>query len=143
MFTRLLLSAALSLPTLAAAETARPAYTPPTLLSSGSVLQVIFSLLLVLGAVVVVAWVLKRFGQPMQGAGRQIKVVGGVAVGQRERVVMVEINDTWLILGVAQGNVCTLHTMPKSELPPESVADSGDNKFQSWLKQVVEKRNAA
>ncbi|MBI1175045.1 MAG: flagellar biosynthetic protein FliO [Sideroxydans sp.] len=143
MSARLLLSALLGFPVLAVAETTRPAYTPPTVLSSGSMLQVIFSLLLVLGAVVLIAWVLKRISQPLQGAGRQLKVISGVAVGQRERVVVVEINDTWLILGVAQGNVRTLHTMPKSELPPEShVSDANDGKFQLWLKQVMEKRNA-
>lgn len=145
MLARLVLSAtALGYPVFAAAETVRPAYTPPPpVLSSGNVLQVIFSLLLVLGAVALVAWVLKRISQPRQGAGRQLKVVSGVAVGQRERVVVVEINDTWLILGVAQGNVRTLHTMPKSELPPlADDSDDNDGKFQSWLKQVMEKRNA-
>lgn len=127
---------------LAAAETAKPAYTPPTVLSSGSILQVILSLLLVLGAVVLIAWILKRISQPLQG-GRQIKVVSGIAVGQRERVVVVEIDDTWLVLGVAPGNVRTLHTMPKGELPPSEDAAGDDNKFQSWLRQVMEKRNAA
>jgi len=50
MRTRLPLIAALYLPLLALAETARPAYTPtpPAAVSSGSVMQIIFSLILVL-----------------------------------------------------------------------------------------------
>lgn len=149
MFTRLLLSIALFTPFLAAAaDTAtRPAYipTPPPAVSSGSVMQVFISLLLVLAAVALVAWIMKRINLPQHGAGSLLKIISGVAVGQRERVVLVEINDTWLIVGVAPGHVSTLHTMPKGELPSTAGSTSvhADGKFQSWLKQMVEKRNAS
>jgi flagellar protein FliO/FliZ len=146
MVARILTAAALGFPVLAAAETQHPAYTPPTVLSSGSVLQVIVSLLLVLAAVAVIAWVLKRISLPQHGLGKQIKVISGVAVGQRERVVLVEINDTWLVLGVASGSVRNLHTMAKSELPASvdgPVSGNDNNRFQAWLKQMLEKRNAA
>jgi len=147
MRTRLPLIAALYLPLLALAETARPAYTPtpPAAVSSGSVMQIIFSLILVLAAVAVVAWIMKRINLPQHGAASLLKVISGVAVGQRERIVLVEINDTWLIVGVAPGQVSTLHTMPKGQLPAQAggVAGNADGKFQMWLKQMVEKRNAA
>jgi flagellar protein FliO/FliZ len=128
-----------------AAETARPPYVPPpaAAMTSGSILQVILSLLLVLAAVVIVAWVLKRINLPQQGAGSALKVLSGVAVGQRERIVLVEVNDTWLVVGVAPGQVNALHSMPKGVLPAASNAMTGDdNKFQGWLKQMMEKRNA-
>ena len=140
------LFAILCAPLLAVAETARPAYTPPpSALSSGSILQVILSLLLVLAAVVLVAWILKRINLPQQGAGNLLKVVSGVAVGQRERIVLVEVNDTWLVVGVAPGQVRTLHSMPKAELPIQQAGAAADmdGKFQSWLKQMMEKRNAS
>lgn len=139
-----LVTALLFSPFALAAETAaRQPYTPPApALTSGSILQVIFSLLLVLAAVVVVAWVLKRINQPLQGAGNALKVISGVAVGQRERIVLVEVNDTWLVVGVAPGQVNALHTMPKGQLPTTPRMQNGDdNKFQGWLKQMMEKRN--
>lgn len=133
-------------PLFAVAETARPAYTPPpSAISSGDILQVIFSLLLVLAAVVLVAWILKRINLPQHGAGNLLKVISGVAVGQRERIVLVEVNDTWLVVGVAPGQVRTLHSMPKAELPGQQTGapTDTDGKFQSWLKQMMEKRNAS
>ena len=143
---RYCLVATLCAPLLAAAQTAaRPAYTPPPpAVSSGSILQVIFSLLLVLAAVVLVAWILKRINLPQHGAGNLLKVISGVAVGQRERIVLVEVNDTWLVVGVAPGQVRTLHSMPRAELPTSQAGTSSDTdgKFQGWLKQVMEKRNA-
>ena len=143
---RLLLIAALYSPLLASAETARPAYTPPppAAMSSGSVMQIIFSLILVLGAVALVAWIMKRINLPQHGAASLLKVISGVAVGQRERIVLVEVNDTWLVVGVAPGQVRTLHTMPKGTVPSGTHSTSlPDGKFQMWLKQMVEKRNAS
>ena len=67
-----------------------------------------------------------------------------VAVGQRERIVLVEINDTWLVVGVAPGQVRTLHSMAKAELPATQagMATGANGKFPEWLKQIMEKRNA-
>jgi len=146
MQTRLLaaLAAAFISPLAFAAEAARPAYVPPpaAAVSSGSVLQVILSLILVLAAVFVVGWILKRIDLPQQGAGNALKVISGIAVGQRERIVLVEVNDTWLVVGVAPGQVNALHTMPKGVLPSASNPTAGDdNKFQGWLKQMMEKRD--
>lgn len=147
MFTRLFVLAAASFSTIAnAADPVRPAFTPPptSAVSSGSMIQVIFSLLLVLAAIVFVAWILKRINMPQNVPGSALKVISGVAVGQRERVVLVEVNDTWLVVGVAPGQVTALHTMPKNNLPPpaENSSLEADNKFKNWLKIVMEKRNA-
>ncbi|MFA6014137.1 MAG: flagellar biosynthetic protein FliO [Gallionellaceae bacterium] len=130
-----------------AADPVRPVYTPPpaSAVSSGSVIQIIISLLLVLGAIVFVAWVLKRINMPQNSAGSSLKVISGVAVGQRERIVLVEVKDTWLVVGVAPGQVTALHSMPKQFIPESDQAESpdADNKFKNWLKVVMEKRNAA
>ena len=140
------LIAILCTPLLAIAQTTtRPAFTPPpAAVSTGNVLQVIFSLILVLAAVVFVAWLLKRINMPQHGAGSIIKVISGVAVGQRERIVLVEVNNTWLVVGVAPGQVRTLHSMPKANIPilEEEAPIAADGKFQVWLKQMMEKRNA-
>ena len=145
-FTRLSLFAGFYAPLLAIAESTRPVYTPPqpVAISSGSILQVIVSLLLVLAAVVLVAWILKRINLPQRTAGNLLKVQATLAVGQRERIVLVEVNDTWLVVGVAPGQVRTLHSMPKADLPdvPADSTISTNGKFQDWLKQIMEKRNA-
>lgn len=137
----------LVLPMLAsAAEATRPAYVPPPpAVSSGSILQVIISLVLVLVAVVLVAWMLKRMNLAQQGGSGLLKVVGGVAIGQRERVVLVEIDDTWLVVGVGPGQIRTLHTLAK---PQDAVApggpafEPGANKFASLLSGVLNRSSS-
>jgi len=85
---------------------------------AGSMLTVLLSLALILGGFVAVAWFVRRY-LPGMGAQGAVKVVGTTAVGARERVVVVEVDGTWLLLGVGGGNVRLLHTLPKPESTQE------------------------
>jgi flagellar biogenesis protein FliO len=42
-----------------------------------------------------------------------MKVVGGVALGPRERIVLLEIGDEWLVIGVVPGQIRTCTGWPK------------------------------
>ncbi|MEI8029560.1 MAG: flagellar biosynthetic protein FliO [Comamonadaceae bacterium] len=113
-------------------------------MSTGNSLQVIVSLALVLALVGAVAWLLKRFSAFRAPGSGLIRVVAGVAVGQRERIVLVEVDGTWLLVGVAPGQVRALHTMPKALGAPASDAPSPEPKlagFASWLSQVTQRRS--
>jgi flagellar protein FliO/FliZ len=81
-------------------------------LGFGAVLQTIIGLAVVIGLVFGFAWLARRFGlQPGQRGGI-VKTIGGASLGGKERVAVVEVGDTWLVLGAAPGNVRLLHTMP-------------------------------
>lgn len=73
---------------------------------------VVMSLLLILGGFVLVAWLVRRW-VPQGAQAGLVKVVGATSVGPRERVVVVEVDDTWLVLGVGGGQVHSLHAMDK------------------------------
>jgi flagellar protein FliO/FliZ len=128
-----------------AADVPRPAYTPPPpAVSSGSIVQIIFSLLLVLVAIVLVAWILKRMNVAQQGSSKLLKVLGAVPIGQRERIVLVEVNDTCLVVGIGPGQIRTLHTFQKTDgsatdLQPTEVQPSG-SKFSSLLTSILNNR---
>lgn len=101
-------------------------------------------LLLVLAVIGAAAWLLKRFAANPGTTTGAIRVIAGAAVGQRERVVLVEIGGTWLVLGVAPGQVNALHSMPKDSAEhfgnPSSTAPLSG--FKGWLQHMMEKRNA-
>ena len=80
--------------------------------TASSMLTVLLSLGLILGGFIAVAWFARRY-LPGMGAQGAVKVMGTTAVGTRERVVVVEVDGTWLLLGVGGGNVRLLHTLPK------------------------------
>ncbi len=79
-----------------------------------SLLQVVLALAVVLGAIGAVRLAHAPLRARASGAaGGLLRVVGGVMVGPKERVVVVEVGDTWLLLGVAASSVTLVHSMPK------------------------------
>ena len=142
-FSYLITTALLVASTLASAtEGTRSAYTPPPpAVSSGSIVQIIFSLLLVLAAIVLVAWLLKRMNVAQQGQGNLLKVLGGTSIGQRERIVLVEVKDTWMVVGVGPGQIRTLHTLDRPEgiaqQPSDNSSPAEKNRFAAILNNAL------
>ncbi|MCX8018521.1 MAG: flagellar biosynthetic protein FliO [Rhodocyclaceae bacterium] len=85
-----------------------------------SAVQMVLGLLVVLALLIGALWLIKRLGQPRGPAAGLMRVVAGVAVGSRERVVILELGKSWLVLGVAPGQVTTLAEIPRQEVPAES-----------------------
>ncbi|MGO9446533.1 MAG: flagellar biosynthetic protein FliO [Thiobacillaceae bacterium] len=75
---------------------------------------VVISLLLILGGFVLLAWLVRRW-MPQGSRAGVVKVVGALSVGPRERVVVVEVGESWLVLGVGGGQVRSLYTMDKPQ----------------------------
>jgi flagellar protein FliO/FliZ len=96
----------------------------------------------VLGLIVAAGWFAKRFAIGPSASGT-LKVVAGAAVGQRERVVIVEVGDVWMVVGVAPGRVNALHTMPRGTVTAQPLVAQplgASGGFAGWLKQTMEKR---
>ena len=93
-------------------------------LGVGAVLQTIVGLVVVIGLVFGCAWLARRFGlQPGSRSGL-VKTIGGASLGGKERVAVVEIGDTWLVLGAAPGNVRLLHTMPAGSVAVDTIGNT-------------------
>ncbi|PHP91021.1 flagellar biosynthetic protein FliO [Burkholderia sp. AU18528] len=99
-------------------------------LGIGAVLQTLVGLAVVIGLVFACAWLARRFGFQPARLGGPLKVVSSVGLGAKESATIVEIGDTWLVLGVAPGNVRLLHTLPAGSVaavagPAASDASAG------------------
>lgn len=116
---------------------ASPAPEPVRSFAAAGLLQAGLGLAVVIGLIFGFAWMARRFGLQPSGNGKLIKVVSSAMVGQRERVVVVEIGDAWLVLGVAAGQVRALHTLPAGKLPdapaPSLAAFAGTGAFSQKL----------
>lgn len=126
-------------PVLALAQTA-PASAPGV--SGSNVLQAFIGLLIILGLLLAAAYLMRRIygGRPF-GQG-PMKLLGGIAVGNRERIVLVEVEDTWLVVGIGPGQIRTLHTLPKGELQNGPGHRMGTPPFAHWLNQVIQRKNS-
>lgn len=120
--------------------------------SSGSgaagLLQTIFALLLVLGLLIGLAWLLKRYGPKPGGGLANLRVVGALNIGGRERIMVVEVGDQWIVVGAAPGRVNALHTMPRQDVDLGAGTGTAQGsipatRFADWLKNTMDKRNAS
>jgi flagellar protein FliO/FliZ len=107
----------------------------------GSLLQLLLGLAIVLALMWGSMILLKRIAAPRGAASGMLKVITAAAVGPRERVVIVEVGDKWLVLGVAPGRVTPLHELPKGETPPTAALAAPD--FAARLKGMLERRGHA
>ncbi|MEW6513293.1 MAG: flagellar biosynthetic protein FliO [Pseudomonadota bacterium] len=107
-----------------------------------SALQMVLGLVVVLALLLGALWLLKRLSQPRGAVAGLMRVVAGVAIGPRERVVILELGNSWLVLGVAPGQVTTLAEIPRQELPPGAHPPAA-GELPAWLRQLVERRGKA
>lgn len=87
-----------------AASTTNPELFDP--LSSGYLLKLVFSLVIVLALMFVVVWLLKRTGRFNGRAGSYpLNVLAQMSVGTRERVLLIAVGERQMLLGVSQGHI--------------------------------------
>lgn len=72
--------------------------------------SMILSLLMVLGVIIISALVLKRFNLTQQNSN-QLKVVASLSLGAKERVVVVQIGEQQLVLGVCPQQISLLKNL--------------------------------
>ena len=73
---------------------------------STGIFKMMCGLAIVLAVMAIIAWAIKRvlpnIGNNQQSVAR---VISSVSVGSRERVVVVQVADRWIVVGVAPGQV--------------------------------------
>jgi len=108
--------------------------------STGSPLvQVSGALTAIIVFILLAAWVAKRFGfAPKTGSSKEMKVSASCSVGARERVVIVDVQDARLVLGVTAGQITHLHTLPAAAVS-ETVAPAQPADFQALMKTSLMK----
>lgn len=114
---------------------------PPS--PAGGLLRVILALLVVLAAVLAAAWLARRMRSFSGGGGSSLELLAQLSLGARERAVLLRVGDCRLLIGVAPGNVRTLHVLEKStplevaSTPPSGAAPAGEGADRPTFKSLL------
>lgn len=103
--------------------------------ATAGILQSLVGLLVVLAVIVGLAWMARRFPGRALGSTQHLKVISQLAVGAKERVSLIELADTWVLIGVTPTQLSTLHVMPKSETAGNA-AHPSPQPFASLLEMI-------
>jgi flagellar protein FliO/FliZ len=105
-------------------------------MNGGFMLQFLAGLGVVVLCIVGLAWLLKRAGGLQSSAHGALRVVDGVALSTRERLVLVQVGDQQVLLGVAPGRVNAVHVLDK---PVQTVTEGAaeTESFAARLREVI------
>lgn len=104
-------------PTPYAAATIAPAAATPGI---ASLTQVSLALVLVLGLVFALAWLMQRVRAQRRAGAPGIDILAELSLGPKERMVLVQVDRTRLLVGVGTGQVRTLHVLPDATVEVSS-----------------------
>jgi len=113
----------------------------PSLEPSNYITQISLSLIFILLIIFAAAWLLKRFGRINGLAGAQMKVLGVMSLGQRERVVLMEVGKKQLLIGVTASRVSLLHELEERVEIEES--QPVGNAFAKRLQEALNKKESS
>lgn len=86
----------------------------------GQLLQLVLGLLLVVGLIFVLAWLMRRVQRSGPAGNQVIELVGSRALGPRDRLVLVQVGNEQILLGVSPGSITALHVMNEPVQVPET-----------------------
>lgn len=106
---------------------------------AGNLFSTAFSLLLVIGVIFAIAWLMRFMQRSRIGGVSNLRINGGIQVGARERVLIVQAGDKHLLIGVAPGRVQTLHVFDQAPVMPETGSHEL-SPFAERLRQLIQSK---
>lgn len=103
-------------------------------MSGSYLLQLVIGLLVVLICIVALAWFAKKVNRFRLLTDDSLKIIAGLSMGTRERVVLLQVGEKQLLIGIAPGRINTLHVL-------DTAIETSDNRsaksFSDKLKTVM------
>ncbi len=101
------------------------------------IVQVLLSLLLVVGVIVLLSYLVKRLNLQSRAGSGAVRIISVVSIGAKDKLLLVEVGEEQLLLGSSPGNVQKLHLLEKPiDIHPKSEPVSGERNFLSVLSSV-------
>ena len=110
--------------------------------TAGSIVQMIVGLAIVLAVLIGGALLVRRLGNFPTVVDSPLKVITGLSLSPRDRLVVVQVGDKQLLLGLSPGRIQTLHVL-EVPLDMSTTSPSGLNaltqRFSSLLQSQMKK----
>ena len=105
---------------------------------AGQLTQLVLGLLLVLGLIFFLAWLLRRVQQAgPAGKGQVIELIGSRALGPRDRLMLVQVGNEQILLGLSPGSITALHVLKEPVQVP--VTEKATPEFAQRLLELMGK----
>lgn len=79
-------------------------------------LHAVVNLMLVLGLILLCVYLLKKFRFAQFNREKYINIIQNVPLGTKERIVLIEVNNSYFLLGATANQIQTLHVFNEMDL---------------------------
>jgi flagellar protein FliO/FliZ len=105
-------------------------------LSVSSLAQLTLSLMAILALIVAISWILRRFKLANPRSRGAIAVIDELALGPRERIVLLSVGDCQVLVGVGAGGVVALSPLSTPiAVPGQASAAPFADRLREFLKR--------
>ncbi|PFG55653.1 flagellar protein FliO/FliZ [Vibrio sp. ES.051] len=93
------------------------------------------SLVLVIGVILLLAWLLKRMQGPTMGQQRGLRIVSQLPVGTKERIAVVQVGEEQFLIGITSQSIQALAKLDKPLKEQELATNAFANQFSQLIKK--------
>lgn len=105
--------------------------------SIGGMIQLTFGLLFVIGLIFAFAWAMRRYMRLQNSVSGGLQIIGGLSLGVRERLILVQVGEQQILLGVTPTSISTLHVL--AQPVNVDVAPSFEAPFAERLNAILQR----
>ena len=124
-----------------AAEQQEPQMRPEALVSPESMMQMFVALIVVVLIIFGLSVLIKRFSLMPGSSSGMIKILGGLPLNSKDRLLLVQVGDEQILISASPGRIGKVHDL-RVPLDPEKfrvTTKSESKSFNSLLNQVMNK----
>ncbi len=108
---------------------------------SWEAIKVVVSLTIVLGIFYLLVNVFKKYTGVSIKANSTIRVIGGLSLGGKDKVVILEAGDVNLLLGVSASGITKLHQFSQDEMATTDDQDIQPSSFGQQIEKILGKKD--
>jgi flagellar protein FliO/FliZ len=124
-----------------ASEAAQARVPGDSILTTESLVQMLLALLAVIGIIIVLALLIRRFSLLPGTASSMIKVLGGLPLSGKDRLLLIQVGDEQILISASPGRIDKVHDL-RRPLDPEqyrAMSKTENRSFASLLNSLAQR----
>lgn len=106
-------------------------------ISFSYIVQILFSFAAVIFFILFLGWLMRKSGRFGVSGNKNIRIISSLSLGMREKIVVVNVEGINIVVGMAPGQIRTLHVLGDGLVGKEKDADAEDRGFGPILGKLL------
>ncbi|MCF6202786.1 MAG: flagellar biosynthetic protein FliO [Methylococcaceae bacterium] len=111
---------------------------PTKVVTSDHVMSWALGLIIVIALFFACIWLMRKMGALPENSKQKMRVIAGLSLGGREKVMLVQVGEKQIVLGVSPGRINNLLVLEENDRVVQEVKErDAESEFSQKLKQIM------